>query len=74
MPKIQFVALEFLYRTSWLEYFFRDLVGIRAAYSDDSNPCLADGCGYCSDGVCIQMIVGHDTPYAGYQSISCLVS
>jgi len=65
MPKIQFVALEFLDRASWFEYFFRDLVGNGAAYSDDSNPCLADGCGYCSDGVFIQMIIGHDTESAG---------
>lgn len=64
MPQIQFVALEFLDRTFWLEYSFRDLVGNRAAYSDDSNPCLAGGCGYCSNGVFIQMIIGHDSESA----------
>ena len=65
MPKIQFVALEFLDMPSWLEYLFRDLEGNRSAYSDDSDPCLADGCGYCSDGVFIHMIIRHDSKGRG---------
>jgi hypothetical protein len=64
MPKIQPVALKFLERPFWFKNSFCDLEGNRTAYSDDSNSCLADGCGYCGNGVFIQIIVGHGTPYA----------
>ena len=65
MPNIQFVALELLDRASRLEYSFSDLVSNGAAYSDDSNPCLADRCGYRSDSVFIQKIIRHDSKARG---------